>query len=134
MGYYLLMYVVAFVVFFVIDILWLGVAARKFYRQQLGRFMKTNVNWTAAIVFYALFIGGVLFFVLDPALQRDSWTYALGVGALFGLMTYGTYDLTNLATLKDWPWLVTLVDLVWGSFLAASTATISFFIMQRIGG
>ncbi len=134
MLYYLKMYAVTFAVFFVIDIIWLGVVARSFYRQQLGHLMKDNVNWTAAIIFYALFIAGVLFFVLHPALQRESWTYALWVGALFGLISYATYDLTNLATLKDWPLVMAVVDLVWGAVLAASTAVISFFIMQRLGG
>lgn len=73
-------------------------------------------------------MGGIIVF---PALQKGSWTYALGAGALFGLITYATYDLTNLATLKDWPLVVTLVDLVWGSVLSASTATLSFLIINK---
>lgn len=128
------MFVVTFAVFFVIDIVWLGVVARGFYRQQLGHLMREPVNWAAAFIFYALFIAGLLFFVVNPALQQGSWTYALWVGALFGLICYATYDLTNLATLKGWPPLMAVVDLVWGSVLAASTSVLSFFIMQRLGG
>ncbi len=130
--YYLKVYAVTFAVFFVIDMLWLGVVARSFYRNQLGSLMRSAVNWPAAIVFYLLFIGGILIFVLLPALERGSWQYALGMGALFGLITYATYDLTNLATLRDWPLTMTLVDLMWGTVLAASTAFVSFAILQRL--
>ncbi len=130
MIYYLQVYAVTFAVFFVIDLLWLGVVARDFYRKQLGSRMRNPVNWPAAIVFYLLFILGLLVFVLLPALDRSSWQYALGMGAFFGLITYATYDLTNLATLRDWPLPMTIVDLIWGTVLAASTALGSYAILQ----
>lgn len=123
-------YVSAFLVFFAIDMLWLGLIAKNFYGAKLGHLMTPKVLWTPAFIFYMLFVAGILFFVVFPALQKGSWTYALGAGALFGLITYATYDLTNLATLKDWPLVVTLVDLVWGSVLSASTATLSFLIIN----
>lgn len=124
-------YVSAFLVFFAIDMLWLGLIAKNFYGAKLGHLMTPKVLWTPAFIFYMLFVAGILFFVVFPALQKGSWTYALGAGALFGLITYATYDLTNLATLKDWPLVVTMVDLVWGSVLSASTATLSFLIINK---
>jgi uncharacterized membrane protein len=124
-------YVVAFMIFFAIDMLWLGLIAKNFYGAKLGHLMTPKVLWTPAFIFYMLFVAGILFFVVFPALQKGSWTYALGAGALFGLITYATYDLTNLATLKDWPLVVTLVDLVWGSVLSASTATLSYLAISK---
>jgi uncharacterized membrane protein len=90
--------------------------------------MKSDVNWTAAGIFYLLFILGLVLFVIYPAIEKGSWTHALLFGALFGLITYATYDLTNLATLKDWPILVTIVDLIWGSVLATSVSVATYFI------
>lgn len=94
--------------------------------------MKSNINWTAAIAFYLLFIVGLVVFVISPALEKSSWMHALLFGALFGLITYATYDLTNLATLKDWPLLVTMVDLAWGAVLAASVSTATYFIASKL--
>ena len=79
--------------------------------------LKKDVNWAAAIIFYLLFIAGLVLFVLIPAVDKDSLLHVMIYGALFGLLTYATYDLTNLATLKDWPVKITLVDLAWGTFL-----------------
>jgi len=124
------MYVVTVIVFFAIDIVWLAVVAKKLYQKEIGTLLKPDTNWFAAIVFYLLFIFGMVFFVVNPALERNLWTYALGAGALFGLITYATYDLTNLATMKNWPLKITIIDLVWGTFVSASTATLAFFIMQ----
>ncbi len=126
------LYAIALPVFFAIDMIWLGLVATNFYRGQIGSLMKTDINWTAAIVFYLLFIVGLVFFVITPAIEKGSWTYALLVGAFFGFITYATYDLTNLATLKDWPILVTIVDLVWGAVLAASVSTVTYFIAHKI--
>jgi uncharacterized membrane protein len=112
--------------------LWLGVVARSFYRGQMGGLMKTEFNWVAAFSFYFLFIAGLVYFVIMPAVKSGSWSSALLVGALFGLMTYATYDLTNLATLKDWPVLVTLVDMAWGMVLAASVSTVTYLIAVKI--
>jgi uncharacterized membrane protein len=94
--------------------------------------MKPDVNWFAAIIFYLLFIAGLVTFVISPAVEKHSWVSAVLYGALFGLVTYATYDLTNLATLKDWPLTVTVVDLVWGTVLAASISGITYFIAGKI--
>jgi len=127
------LYFIALPVFFVLDMVWLGLAAKKFYGEQIGFLMRTNINWFAAIIFYLLFIAGLVFFVISPAVERKSWLNALFVGALFGLLTYSTYDLTNLATLKDWPLLLTVVDIIWGMVLSTSVSLISYFIAMKLG-
>ncbi|MFH2118265.1 MAG: DUF2177 family protein [Candidatus Paceibacterota bacterium] len=127
------LYLIALPVFFAIDMAWLGLIAKNFYAKYLGFLMKADVNWLAALLFYFLFIVGLVFFVIAPALEKQSWTYALLAGALFGLITYATYDLTNLATIKDWPLLITVIDMIWGSVLAASVSVISFLLAQKLG-
>ena len=125
-------YLITFIVFISVDLIWLGVVAKKLYSRELGYIMSPKPNWMAAIVFYLLFVGGIVFFVLNPALSKNSWTYALFVGMFFGLITYSTYDLTNLATLKDWPILITVIDLTWGTTLGGLTAVVSYFILDKI--
>ncbi len=127
------LYAIALPVFFAIDMIWLGVVARNFYRAQIGALMKPDVNWAAAIIFYLIFIAGLVVFVIAPSMEKGSWKHALLFGALFGLVCYATYDLTNLAVAKDWPVLVTLVDLAWGAVLAASVSTVSYIIANKIG-
>lgn len=130
---FLKLFVIAFPVFLVIDMIWLGLVAKNFYAKQIGFLMKSDINWTAAIIFYLLFIVGLIIFVIMPALQKNSFTTALLLGALFGLITYATYDLTNLATIKDWPIIITIVDLIWGTVLSASVSVVSFLIASKIG-
>ena len=125
------LYFIALPVFLIIDFLWLGLISRNFYQKQIGFLMKTNINWPAALIFYALFVAGLVFFVISPAYLKKDWIYALFGGAFFGLITYATYDLTNLATLKNWPLTVTLVDLVWGMVLSGTVALISYFIASN---
>jgi len=127
------LFAIALPVFFAIDMVWLGLVAKNFYRGQIGMLMKSDVNWTAAIIFYFIFITGLVVFVISPAVEKGSWTHALLFGALFGFVCYATYDLTNLAVAKDWPLLVTIVDLVWGAVLASSVSTITYLISNKIG-
>jgi len=126
-------FLVALSTFLFIDMVWLGLIAKNFYRGQIGSLMKSDVNWVAAIIFYLIFVVGLIIFVIKPAIENGSWIQALLLGALFGFVTYATYDLTNLALAKDWPLLVTIVDLAWGSFLAASVSTITYFIISKLG-
>ena len=130
---FLKLYCIALPIFFAVDMVWLGLAAKKFYAQHIGFLMKANVNWAAAILFYLLFIAGLVVFVVTPALDKGSWVRALLFGALFGLITYATYDLTNLATLKDWPLVVTVVDLIWGTVLAASVSVATYVVAAKFG-
>lgn len=126
------LYVIAFFVFFVIDMIWLGLIAKNFYRSQIGSLMKTDVNWIAASIFYLIFIFGLVVFVISPAVEKGSLAHALMYGSLFGFVSYATYDLTNLAVAKDWPLLVTIVDLVWGAVLAASVSLVTYTIASRL--
>jgi uncharacterized membrane protein len=130
---FLKLYFIALPIFFALDMVWLGVAAKSFYAKHIGFLMKSNVNWAAAILFYLLFIAGLVVFVVVPALDKGSWARALLLGALFGLITYATYDLTNLATLRDWPLLITVVDLIWGTVLAASVSVATYLVAAKIG-
>ena len=126
------LYGITLPIFFLIDMIWLGLVAKNFYAKYLGYIMKASPNWQAAIAFYLLFIAGLVAFVVSPAVDRHQWQYALGMGALFGLITYATYDLTNLATVKDWPIIVTVVDMIWGTVLAASVSVVSYLIAIRV--
>jgi uncharacterized membrane protein len=128
MFYYLKLYTATLIVFFAIDFLWIGLVARTFYRKYIGFLLAPSPNWTAAIIFYLLFILGLLFFVVVPGLKENSFKITFLRAALFGLITYSTYDLTNLATLKDWPLLVTAVDMMWGTVLSVAVSEVSFMI------
>ncbi|MFP4178035.1 MAG: DUF2177 family protein, partial [Acholeplasmataceae bacterium] len=108
---FLKLYGIAFIVFFVIDLIWLGIIARNIYQKQIGHLLKADVNWVAAMVFYALFVAALVIFALIPAVDQGMISHAILYGALFGFITYATYDLTNLATLKDWPLTITIIDL-----------------------
>jgi uncharacterized membrane protein len=125
-------YAATLAIFFAIDLVWLSVVAKDFYRQHIGHLLGAQVNWTAAVLFYLLFIGGLVFFAVKPALEAGSGARALAHGALFGLLTYATYDLTNQATMRDWPVLVTVVDLAWGTILSAAVAFLSFHVSSRL--
>lgn len=129
---FLKLYAVSFIIFFAIDLFWLGIVAKKLYQAEIGHLLKTDVNWVAAILFYLLFIGGLVIFVLMPAVEAGNLWKAVLLGALFGFITYATYDLTNLATLKDWPLKITIIDLFWGTFLGLSTSTISYLVYNLI--
>lgn len=125
-------YLIAFVVFFTIDLIWLGVVAKKLYRDHLGFLLSPNPNWAAAIAFYLLFIIGIIFFVINPALEKESLRYALFAGLFFGFITYATYDLTNLATIANWPLKITIIDLIWGSTLCGLVSVITYTILTKI--
>ena len=126
----LLSYLLTTVVFFIIDMLWLGFIAKDFYGRHLANFSSPQVNWVAAVVFYLLFIVGIYLFAILPAVDKQSWSYALIYGGLFGFFAYATYDLTNLATLNDWPLKVVIVDIIWGFVLTASVGVSGYFITQ----
>ena len=126
-----LTYIVSVPVFFIVDMIWLGVIAKGFYRKALEPLITPNINWIAAIIFYLLFLVGVLIFALLPGMEKRSLVYTIAMAALFGFIAYATYDLTNLATIRDWPLMLSIVDMIWGSFLSASTATLTYLITGR---
>lgn len=122
------LYAIAFIVFFIIDLIWLVFIAKDVYQKYIGYIMAPSPNWFAALLFYGLYIGGLLYFAIYPAVQAGDFKVALMNGALFGFFTYATYDLTNLATLKDWPIQITLIDLIWGTSLGASVSSLTYLI------
>lgn len=129
---YIKMYIIAFIIFLAIDAIWLGLVAPKFYKSQIGHLMADKPNLAAALVFYLLFIVGVVYFVIAPGIEAQNLQKVLIAGALFGFMTYATYDLTNLATLKEWPILVTVVDLVWGTTLSTLIGLFTYLIYNAL--
>lgn len=126
MIFYLKVYLISLLGFLAIDFVWLAFVARGFYRKHLGFLLADQPNWYAAIAFYLLFVAAMVVFVVAPSLQTASLRKAILLGALFGLVTYATYDLTNHATVKDWPWIVTVIDLCWGTVLAATVSSIGY--------
>jgi uncharacterized membrane protein len=128
---YLIAYVTALLAMGVLDALWLGVIAKDLYRDALGHLLADEVRIGAAIVFYLLYAGGVVMFATVPALRAASAARALGQGALFGFFAYMTYDLTNLATLRDWPLGIVVIDIGWGVFLSACTAAAAYLAAAK---
>lgn len=126
------LYLLTLPVFFAIDMLWIGVLAKNFYRNSLGHLFREDINWAAALIFYFLYIIGILIFATLPALEIQSLDRAVLLGALFGFFAYATYDLTNFATLKGWPLKVAVVDMIWGMVLTASVAAASYLIGRWI--
>lgn len=126
------LYGIALVSFLVIDLLWLGVVARSFYRAELGHLMRPNVNWAAAIVFYLVFVLAIVVLVVWPAVERESLDRALLLGALFGLATYAAYDLTNLATLEGFPVQMAVIDMIWGTALCTAVSSLTYLAATRI--
>ena len=126
----ILSYLITFLFFLIVDMLWLGVIAKNIYQKYLGGFLTDNVNWTAAVVFYFIFVVGISIFVIYPSVNNGSVYQAILMGALFGFFTYATYDLTNLATLKGWPLPIVFIDIIWGSVLSAVVSLSGFYIVK----
>jgi uncharacterized membrane protein len=124
-------YLVSGAMFAVVDFIWLTFIANKFYRSQIGPLLLDKPNIPAAVLFYLIFLVGVVVFVVNPALASGGWKTALGLGALFGFVTYATYDLTNLAVLKNYTVTMAVVDMLWGTILTASVGTLAVLIIQK---
>lgn len=123
-------YLIALPVFFAVDMLWLAVIAVDFYPRHIGHLLGP-VNWTAAGLFYAMFIAGIVLFGVRPGLAAGSVKTAAQWGGLFGFFTYATYDLTNMATLAGWPWVVVMADIAWGIALCATVSAITCRLALR---
>ena len=116
----------------VLDFFWLGFIAKKLYYAEIGKLLLDKPNLTAAVVFYVIYVVGVVMFVINPALAKNDIGYALGMGALFGLVAYATYDLTNLATLKGFSMKIVVIDMIWGMALTAAVSAGTFFIVKLL--
>jgi len=128
-----LIYVTTLAIFVVVDFVWLGVIAKSFYGRQIGPLLKQPFSLPAILAFYAVYAAGIVVFAVHPALAAGAWTHAARDGALLGFFCYATYDLTNLATLRGWPVVLSIVDLAWGTVLTAMAATAAFATCYSIG-
>ncbi len=116
----------------VLDFIWLGFVAKKLYYGEMGKILLEKPNMPPALLFYVIYVIGVVVFVITPALEKGSWLHALGYGALFGLVAYATYDLTNLATLKGFSQKIVVIDLLWGAALTAVVAVATYAIVKAL--
>lgn len=130
---FLKVYAVAAVVCFGLDLAWLGVLARGFYTSQLGHLMRPDVRWVPAVLFYLIYVAALVVIVVIPAVEKQSLGRAMLLGAFFGLAAYSAYDLTSLALIKDFPVLVAMVDLAWGTILSAAVSTAAYTVALRWG-
>lgn len=130
---FIISYVFTFIVFMAVDMMWLGFIAKDLYNKFIGSLLAEKVNWTAAIIFYLLFIVGIFIFAILPAVEKNSFRHALIMGALFGFFTYATYDLTNLATLKGWSLQMVIIDIIWGIVLTSIVSSAGFYITKYFG-
>ncbi len=128
---YVIAYVSTAVVFFALDYLWLTRIAIGFYREHIGGLLLASPNFAAAGIFYLFYVVGLVYFAVMPAVSAGSVVTALVNGALLGLLAYGTYDMTNLATLKGWSLQVSLVDMAWGAFLSATASAAGYLVVSR---
>lgn len=132
MKLYVLSYIATAILFFACDAVWLSTAGNSLYRPLLGDLVLEKFNVAAAVVFYLIYVVGAVYFAIAPAVASGRWTTALANGALFGFFAYGTYDLTNQATLKGWPTTITIVDMCWGTVLTAVCAALGYVIANAI--
>lgn len=131
---YIAAYVGAAVVFCVLDFIWLTLVAKGFYQTQMGELMAVQVRMVPAIIFYVLYLAGLVLFAISPALREQNWLMAVGLGLALGVIAYGSYDLTNMATLKGWSLSLTLVDIAWGAFVSAVSALAGFYAARIFAG
>ena len=127
------LYFLTFLIFSAIDILWLTVISKNLYSTYLSHLLAENPRLVPAVIFYLVFVVGIIVFAVLPGYMDKSIIKTILLGALFGALSYATYDLTNLATLKDWPILITVVDILWGSTVSVLTSVAGYYIAGWIG-
>ena len=130
---FVLSYLVCLIVFTVIDGLWLGLVAKAFYSRQLARLMRDRVAFVPAALFYLLYPAAITLLAVQPALSAGSVQYAGALGIVVGLTAYGTYNFTNMATLRHWPTAMSVVDLAWGAFMTGAVAALSAYALLGLG-
>lgn len=131
---YIAAYLGAALVFCLMDFIWLTLVAKNFYQSQMGELMAVEVKIVPAIIFYVVYLAGLVLFAISPALREQNWLMALGLGLALGVIAYGSYDLTNMATLKGWSLSLTLVDMAWGAFISAVSALAGFYAARVFAG
>ncbi len=128
---FLAAYAGAAVAFVILDAIWLGTVAKSFYFTQLAGLLREKPDLRVAAAFYVIYVAGIVYFAVTPALNSGGMTRALMNGAMLGFLAYATYDATNLATLKGYPAIVAVVDVVWGAFLTGTAAAAGYFAASR---
>ena len=132
MAAYIFAYLSAALVFCLMDFVWLTMIAKQFYQSRMGFLMLEEVKLPVAAAFYILYLLGLLVFAITPALRQQNWLVAAGLSAFFGLIAYGSYDLTNLATLKGWSVSLSVVDIVWGMFVSTCAGSAGYFAARMV--
>ncbi|AYD01588.1 DUF2177 family protein [Neorhizobium sp. NCHU2750] len=128
---YILAYIGTAIAFLCLDFLWLGTVATGFYKSRIGELLLAQPNFIAAGLFYLVYVAGIVYFAVQPALVSGSWTTAAVAGGILGLIAYGTYDMTNLATLKNWSPAVSAVDMAWGTVLTGFAASVGYWVARK---
>lgn len=127
---FIIAYLVTAVVFLIIDYLWLGIVMKDYFQSQLGHLMAEEVNLSIAALFYLFYAAGIVFLCINPALADGNWTKAMINGAVLGFLAYGAYDVTNAATLRDWPMMMSVMDVAWGTGLTALSSVAGYFAVN----
>ncbi|OUV03817.1 MAG: hypothetical protein CBC42_01495 [Betaproteobacteria bacterium TMED82] len=123
---YIYAYLGTFVTFALMDAFWLGLIATDFYYDHLDGLLRKEPNWAAALIFYTGYIAGLVYFAIRPSLTSGNFKSVLRDGALLGLLSYATYDMTNLATLINWPITITIIDIIWGIFITSISSVVGY--------
>jgi len=127
----IILYVITILTFVIIDALWIGLVARPLYDQYMGQLLVTNIRWLPAIIFYLMFVFGLVVFVLKPAIEDKNYPLTLKRALLYGLVTYGTYDLTSYITIDGFSLMIVVTDILWGITLTTLTTMITYYIFTR---
>lgn len=129
---FIIAYIATLIAFILFDIIWLGVITKNLYSSEIGHLMSEKVNYFAAIAFYLVFITGIVVLAIMPGLEAGNIKKTIINAAVLGFVSYATYDLTNFATLKDWPLRVVLIDITWGAFISTTTSIVGFYLSSLI--
>jgi uncharacterized membrane protein len=124
---FLIAYLITAAVFLIIDYIWLGYVMKDYFQNALGHLMADDVNLTVAALFYLFYAAGIVLLCVQPAMNDGGWVKAMYLGAALGFLAYGTYDVTNMATLKDWPVMMSVIDVSWGTGLTALSAAAGYY-------
>lgn len=129
---FVIAYVSSAVAFLAMDSVWLTLMAERLYRPSIGHLMLDKFQYGPAVLFYAIYVIGVVVLAVSPALDKGQWSSALLLGGLLGLVAYGAYDMTNQATLRGWPWRLTLIDLCWGTVVTGVASTVGYAVTRWV--
>jgi len=127
---FLIAYLVTAAVFLVIDYIWLGAIMKDYFQTELSHLMADEVNLSIAALFYLFYAAGIVVLCINPALESGGWTRAIMNGAILGFLAYGTYDITNMATLREWPTMLSVIDVTWGTGLTALSSVAGYFAVH----